>query len=118
MMEFRLKTPCPHCPFRSDIRPYLRRGRVEDLRRELNLKTFACHETTGATCEQPRDEWGRFAHRIEQHCAGALILGIKTDSQGQLQQVAERLGMYDRRKLNMVAPVYETWEAMIEAQER
>lgn len=32
-------------------------------------------------------------------------------------QIAERLGIYDKDKLNMNAPVFDTFEAMREAQD-
>jgi hypothetical protein len=110
---FNLNAPCPDCPFRSDIRPYLRRTRAEQIVRDLERMTFACHETVH--CPQPRDKRGRFDHRMQHHCAGALILMHKSDRQGDLQQVAERLGLYDRGELRMDAPVYDTFEQMIEA---
>lgn len=85
------------------------------IRDDLERKTFACHETTSVTTPQPRDARGRFAKRVLQHCAGALILMHKTDTQGDMQQVAERLELYSRHDLRMDSPVYETWEQMIEA---
>lgn len=34
-LGFNLKAPCRDCPFRSDIRPYFRRSRVEQIARDL-----------------------------------------------------------------------------------
>lgn len=111
---FNLKAPCLDCPFRSDIRPYLRRARAEQIVRDLERMTFACHETVH--CPQPRDKRSRFSDRNQHHCAGALILMHKADRQGDLQQIAERMGLYDRSELRMDAPVYHTFEEMIAAQ--
>lgn len=51
------------------------------------------------------------------HCAGALILLEKIERPSQMMRIAERLGIYDRFKRDMDAPVYESFERMIEAQE-
>ena len=52
----------------------------------------------------------------EAHCAGALILLEKLNLPSQMMRIAERLGMYDRRKLDMLAPVFDSFVAMIKAQ--
>lgn len=54
----------------------------------------------------------------EQHCAGALILLEKLDRPSQMMRISERIGMYDRRKLDMDAPVFDTFRKMITAQSR
>lgn len=113
--RFALKSPCTHCPFRSDIAPFLRKARVEEIVRAIEHKTFACHETVHTP--QQRDRGGRFMPRTHQHCAGALILMHKVERQGDMQQIAERLGLYDRDQLRMDAPVFDSFEQMIEAQE-
>jgi hypothetical protein len=50
-----------------------------------------------------------------QHCAGALILLEKLEQPTNSMRVAERLGMYDRRELDMDAPVFDSWEEMEDA---
>lgn len=111
-MKYELRSPCPKCPFRSDITPYLTRGRVE----EFGNGEFACHCTTEAS----EDENG-IGERVEteksQHCAGMLIMLEKMERPHQMMRICERLGFYDRTKLNMNAPVYDCLEDMIEAQE-
>ena len=49
-----------------------------------------------------------------QHCAGALILLEKLHHPSQLMRIFERLDGYDRSKLDMAAPVYDTFAAMRE----
>jgi len=49
------------------------------------------------------------------HCAGALIVMHKSGCVGALQQVAERLGLFDPSLLNMDAPVFPSLKAWVEA---
>lgn len=122
-MRFDLVRPCANCPFRTDVRPYLRRGRVLEIRRALldRDQTFSCHKTVDWTREEDEEDDGRPAARHcrndEQHCAGALILLEKLDQPNQLMRIMERLGVYDRRRLDMAAPVFGSFEDMARAQE-
>jgi len=113
-MEFQLTQPCDNCPFRSDVVPYLNQARAEEIALQLERHTFACHKTTHVS--QGRDVMGRFAKRITQHCAGALILMLKTECLGDLQQIAERLGLFDPKLMKLDAPVVETFQQFIAAQ--
>jgi hypothetical protein len=110
-MEFNLVGPCSDCPFRSDINPYLKSARVLQIVGDLETATFACHNTTSATKPQPRSN-GKFAKRIVEHCGGALVAMAKSEMFGCLQQVAERLGMWDSSKLQITAPVYSLGEML------
>jgi hypothetical protein len=109
---FGMTTPCDNCPFRNDIRPYLTRGRVREIVQSLDRSSFPCHKTTTFD-----DEGEAVRTDKEMHCAGALILQEKMERPGQMLRIGERLGLYDRRKLDMAAPVFDTFDAMIEAQE-
>ena len=108
-MNMTLTAPCGDCPFRSD-RPFpLARGRVTEIERALERGTFTCHKTLdynrsddGEPVEPPRT----------QHCAGALILLEKLHRPSQLMRIYERLDGYDRTKLDMNAPVYDTFAEM------
>jgi hypothetical protein len=104
---FALTTPCNNCPFRTDVRPYLRRARIEMLERDLERGTFNCHKTVK----------NLGAKGGEAACAGSLILLEKLDRHPNIMRIATRLGLYDRTKLDMDAPVYESFEAMADAQE-
>lgn len=97
MGPYSLTSPCKECPFRNDIKPYIREARVREIERSLVRSEFPCHKTP------------------ETHCAGALILMEKEGRSSQMMRIAERLGMYDRTKLNMNAPVYESFRAMVQA---
>lgn len=106
-----LTTPCSNCPFRTDITPYLMPGRVREIERSLDRCEFPCHKTT----EHDEDGDVRRSDK-EMHCAGALILMEKEGRSSQMMRISERLGMYDHRKLDMAAPVFDTFEAMEKAQ--
>jgi len=110
-MNFKMTQPCAHCPFRKDIRPYLTRGKVREIERSLVHACFPCHETT-----QHDDDGAYLKTEEETHCAGALILLEKLERPSQMMRIAERLHLYDRRKLNMKAPVFRSFKAMITAQ--
>lgn len=108
---YRLIRPCAHCPFRNDIPGYLREARVYEIEDGLVRGSFPCHETTAPEGDDgERPETGD-----EGHCAGALILLEKLERPSQLMRIAERIGLYDRRKLDMDAPVYDTFEEMADA---
>ncbi len=112
-MNFDLKTPCPNCPFRSDIRPYLTKARVDQLESDLERCTFTCHKTTVHDGDSGDMKDGPNA----QHCAGALILLEKLRRPSQMMRIAERLGLYDRTKLEMKAPVFDSFRKMRKVQE-
>lgn len=49
-----------------------------------------------------KKEWAR---NHDPHCAGALIFLEKRNRPNQMMRIAERTGSYDRRTLDMKAPV-------------
>jgi len=105
-MKFDLTHPCKDCPYRTDVVPYLKQDRAEEIIHEIteNQKTFTCHKTT------------ELDDRNRQHCAGALILLEKNNEPNQMMRIAERLRYYDRTKLKMSAPVFDTYQEFIDAQ--
>jgi len=112
---FGILSPCSNCPFRADIRPYLRKERVREIERSLVRASFFCHKTTKH--DDVDDESGEYhARGGEAHCAGALILMEKEGRSSQMMRIAERLGLYDHTKLDMKAPVFDTFDAMVKAQ--
>ena len=106
-----MTTPCDNCPFRSDVKPYLTQIRVREIERSLVRAEFPCHKTT-----KHDDDGEHVRTEAEMHCAGALILMEKEGRSSQMMRISERLGMYDHTKLNMDAPVYESFEEMAHAQ--
>ena len=114
-MNFDLKRPCKSCPFRTDIEPFLHPGRVEEITDQILHRdcSFACHNTL------EHDEDGETKiHSGSQHCAGAMIFLELQDRPNQMMRIAERLGLYDARKLIMDSPVYDNATDMIDAQKR
>ena len=107
-MKYNLTKPCGNCPFRSD-RPFdLKPGRIEEIVNGLfNDVPFSCHKTTTSKGVSNN-------HKDAEHCAGALIFLEKHDYAHQMMRIMERIGMYDRRKLDMDFPVYDSMEEMIE----
>lgn len=114
-MNFNMKTPCPLCPFRTDVRAYLTKARVREIIAAITLQdgTFACHKTV------THDDDGKHVpDSKEEHCAGALIFLERMNRPNQFMRIAERIGFYNRTKLDMAFPVFETAAAMIKAQPR
>lgn len=112
-MEYTMTTPCPQCPFRSDIRPYLHPARVREIERALERSDFPCHKTLA------HDDDGATRSTSDSiHCAGALILLEKLDRPSQMMRICERLGFYDRTKLDMDAPVFGSFDEMYRANKR
>lgn len=100
-----MRTPCLHCPFRTDIQPYLRPGRAVEISRSLmEGNTFPCHQTVDYD-----EDYERISGADERECAGALILLAKQGGSTQTQRIAERLGRHDPDALNMAAPVFDTF---------
>lgn len=108
-MNYDRKTPCDNCPFRSDKSFALRDGRVREIEESLVRGEFPCHKTT--TYDEDGD---LHATAKSQHCAGALILLEKLNQPSQMMRISERVGMYDRSKLDMGAPVYDDFDEMEE----
>lgn len=114
-MNFDLIKPCKNCPFRNDIPSYLTSSRAEEISYAITERqeTFSCHKTTkhNGNYKLVSDT------KDHQHCAGALILLEKLNMPNQMMRWMERIGKYDRRKLKMDSPVFDTVEEFIDAQE-
>lgn len=113
--RFRLRKPCPKCPFRCDIEPYLRPERVQEIADALYAGgAFPCHQTT----EHVEDEEGNgemLDTPRSAECAGALITMEKEGYEGQHARIGYRLGLYDPTTLDMDAPVYDSLSEWVHA---
>jgi hypothetical protein len=108
-MEYTMTGPCPKCPFRTDIRPFLRKARAREI---TSGAPFQCH----ATVDYTANDDGRTETPNAQHCAGLLILLEHMGRPHQMMRICERLGLYDRRKLSMNTPVFRSSAAFVKAQ--
>ena len=109
-MKYDLKKPCDKCPFRSDIDGYLNPDRVY----EFEGVEFACHKTT--VSDEDSEDSEMITTPESQHCAGSLIIHENQETPHQMMRICERLGMYDRSKLDLSSPVFESFDEMSEAQ--
>lgn len=106
-MNFDLKKPCADCPFRSDKLFQLRPDRVKEI---VNGDSFPCHKTVDYSEGTPDTS-------KEQECAGLMIMLEHMEQPNQMMRIAERLGVYDRTKLDMDSPVYEHVEDYLDCLE-
>lgn len=91
---FKLRRPCPTCPFRRG------QGRLFELRRERLLEilrgpAFQCHKTVDYAERsegQPGDK--------PQQCAGLMAFLWRLGRPNQIMQVAERLAGVDFERLD------------------
>jgi hypothetical protein len=74
MANWFMKEPCIHCPFRRDVRPFLRVERAEEIAgTALNkYSDFACHKTLG----HDDDEGDTIIVATSLTCAGFLTMQI------------------------------------------
>lgn len=99
-MHYTMTTPCAQCPF---LKKHAKSYGMKKLR-AFAAGEFACHKTAELVeDEETGSEYQ--ANDDSQHCAGALIFLEKRDEPHQMMRIVERLGMYDRTKMNMAAPV-------------
>ena len=109
-MHFDLRQPCDDCPFLKHGGIRLRRTRAEEIGAMMlspDGGTFACHKTTEAGgSEGP-----------EQHCAGALIFAENNDISTQAMRIAERLRIYDHKRLIDRDMVFADLAEMLAAQD-
>lgn len=95
-MNYNLRTPCKECPFLEGS------GFEIDRLEEFASGEFPCHKA----CDCNDD--GEFVQKAKDktpHCAGALIYLEKQERPHQMMRICERIGVYDRTKLNMKAKV-------------
>lgn len=94
-MNYTMTEPCDACPFLKTSG-----FKLASLKRHASGE-FACHKT----CELSEDSGNFEPKKKSLHCAGALIFLEKRNQPHQMMRICERIGMYDRTKLNMKANV-------------
>ena len=113
MASYGLVTPCANCPFRTDIKPFISSARAQEI-----LATegeFPCHKTIVLGDVDDEGDTEIAEDENAQFCAGFLICREHDDAPNQIMRIAERVGLYDRRKLRMDAPVYKGVAAAVKA---
>jgi hypothetical protein len=105
-----MKKPCQHCPFRRDVKPYLRTERAEELAYAATnpYNTFPCHKTTEDDEEGDGSE--RLVTENTKECAGFLTLMANECGKTMYDQdgfVPDFVGCYNE--------AYEMVEAYAEA---
>lgn len=109
-MNYDLKKPCPQCPFRTDIKPFIHPERSEDICDSLERgQDFPCHKTTGEG-----EDGETTVESSSQMCAGAMIMLERMGRPTQMMRISERFGKYNHKLLDMESPVYENTGAMID----
>jgi len=99
-MRYDMTRPCTDCPF---LEKYQYGYTVTQLQ-GYSSGEFACHKT--AELQEDANGCGKFVAQTDSvHCAGALIYLEKREAPHQMMRICERLGAYDRRKLDMEAKV-------------
>src|SRR5678815_547090 len=93
-MKYTMTRPCHECPF------LLGSGFTYHSLMQHASGPFACHKT----CELVDGTYQARNHDTP-HCAGALIFLEKQNRPHQMMRIAERLGMYDHTRLDMMAAV-------------
>ena len=99
-MQYTMTTPCDECPFLKK----LSHGFTMTRLRQFTFGEFPCHKTAE---EREHEDGGSdfIASDRSLHCAGALIFMEKRGITHQMLRITERLGLYDRTKLNIKAKV-------------
>jgi hypothetical protein len=123
-MNFTMTEPCSDCPFRRVGGIRLTPDRVEEIAGMMldgQGGTFPCHKTVDYGQEDDDGDGDSLTWRPsgtkEVHCAGALIFAEKLGNATQMMRIAERLRMYDARKLMgspAVAEVFDSIDEMME----
>ena len=97
VMKYTQTVPCNNCPWRKETSCLLIPARVKELQKNMlswGGGAFPCHKTV---------DYSNNSNGVETpnsvHCAGALIFAEKQGFANQMMRIAERLRLYDARKL-------------------
>lgn len=114
--RYSLRGPCADCPFLVEPQFLgLSEDRIRDIADSLRAdQDFSCHKRNDF------DEHGNAVEtRTSRMCGGAMVTLEKEGRATQGMRISERLGMYDRTKLDMGANVHDSlddWEdTMVDA---
>lgn len=119
-MNFDMVAACSDCPFRRVGFIGLTAGRVEEIAGASvgpQGRTFSCHLTVEFDDDEHEENGDPIERNREKqsHCAGALLFAEKQQLPTQMMRVAERLGLYDFRKLTGHDDIFADIDEMLEA---
>ena len=112
-VHMNLKKPCGEmCPFRRDCLPgWLGHDRAKGIALALeDGAVFSCHKTVNYDDD---DEPNRSTSNHE-HCAGAMLTLMKEGRENTWMQVAERLGYWDRSRMEDEGNTFDNLDEFIE----
>ena len=77
-MEYYMKQPCKHCPYRRDVKPFLTAERGEELAYHAQnpYNSFSCHKTTVSDEEFGGEGDEMVCTENSKECAGFMTLQI------------------------------------------
>jgi hypothetical protein len=103
-MQFKIKRPCEHCPFRRDVHPFLDPRRAADLAETLrdDHSWFACHETVGIVRHR------RIKKADQSQCAGSMMVLWREGRPNIAMRVAIHFKMLAIQDLAASAPVFDS----------
>lgn len=116
-MRFRLRRPCPGCPFDTSQPGYLRPGRAAEIAQGLmtdDWYSLACHHTTVLVEDLETGSCDRESTPDSEHCAGAMLFLLHQDNPNVPMRFAGALGELDYSEMDMSAPVAKDVQAFIE----
>lgn len=103
--------PCANCPFRTDIAPFLSKWKAMEIVRGMReRREFLCHKTLNY-----RDGVRGKQTPNTRTCAGYAVICENEGLPTLKMMIAAPMGLYDRARLNMDAPVHKTAAAFIAA---
>lgn len=94
-MKYTQTKPCNMCPFTKSTNFKFTREKAIAIATQDG--GFCCHKT--ATVDE--EDGGYEPTEKSQACAGRLIMLEREGMPDQMMRIAERLGLYDRTKLDM-----------------
>lgn len=115
--RYSLRLPCRRCPFRTDVRPYLRPSRAEHIAEGIDRGgDFACHKTTVKAQDDEGNQTLVDDPAVTKVCAGSLAIMIREDRLNQMARIAYRLEMFDPDGIDAFGvPVYDSFEDWVKA---
>ena len=119
-MNFTLRKPCKHCPFRSDLQlnhGWLGEQRAAEIAYSIEDYAFPCHKTTNRGDEEDLDDLEVVQNaKHEQLCYGAAVIMQKEGvfESNRMIQFARRFNMIDADKeYEENLPVFDSFEDFI-----